>query len=155
MFVDAGGIVDRIEAYDLADGETWITRDEIAKKLDISRVVFLFVVVIDFVGLALAMIMRGMSDHPYSNAFEDPELGFSNQHQNEATPLSHPSPYDSRHKTAALELQDRPQKGRSDSIPARKASTNTGAASAQRAGMNVHVLRTDVEDFTDHRTYHG
>lgn len=40
-------------------------RDEIAKKLDISRVVFLFVVVIDFVGLALAMIMRGMSDHPY------------------------------------------------------------------------------------------
>lgn len=45
-----------------------------------------------------------------SNAFEDPELGFSNQHQNEATPLSHPSPYDSRHKTAALELQDRPQK---------------------------------------------
>lgn len=26
MFVDAGGIVDRIEAYDLADGETWITR---------------------------------------------------------------------------------------------------------------------------------
>ena len=40
-------------------------RDEIAKKLDISRVVFLFVVVIDFVGLALAMVMRGMSDHPY------------------------------------------------------------------------------------------
>ncbi|KAL3152061.1 hypothetical protein ABBQ32_001172 [Trebouxia sp. C0010 RCD-2024] len=110
MFVDAGGIVDRIEAYDLADGETWITRDEIAKKLDISRVVFLFVVVIDFVGLALAMIMRGMSDHPYSNAFEDPELGFSHQQQSEATPLSHPSPYDTRHKTAALELQDRPQK---------------------------------------------
>ncbi|KAL3152060.1 hypothetical protein ABBQ32_001171 [Trebouxia sp. C0010 RCD-2024] len=44
---------------------------------------------------------------------------------------------------------------RSDSIPARKASANTGAASAQRAGINVHVLRTDVEDFTDHRTYHG
>ena len=26
MFVDADGIVDRIEAYDLKDGETWITR---------------------------------------------------------------------------------------------------------------------------------
>ena len=26
MFVDAGGIVDRIEAYDQKDGETWITR---------------------------------------------------------------------------------------------------------------------------------
>lgn len=26
MFVDANGIVDRIEAYDLKDGETWITR---------------------------------------------------------------------------------------------------------------------------------
>lgn len=26
MFVDAEGIVDRIEAYDLADGETWMTR---------------------------------------------------------------------------------------------------------------------------------
>ena len=26
MFVDGGGIVDRIEAYDVADGETWITR---------------------------------------------------------------------------------------------------------------------------------
>lgn len=45
-----------------------------------------------------------------SNAFEDPELGFSHQQQSEATPLSHPSPYDTRHKTAALELQDRPQK---------------------------------------------
>lgn len=40
-------------------------RDEIAKKLDIGRVVFLFVVVIEFGGLALAMIMRGMSDHGY------------------------------------------------------------------------------------------
>lgn len=26
MFVNAGGIVDRIEALDVADGETWITR---------------------------------------------------------------------------------------------------------------------------------
>lgn len=26
MFVDAEGIVDRIEAYDLADGETWMTK---------------------------------------------------------------------------------------------------------------------------------
>lgn len=26
MFVDADGIVDRIEAYDAADGESWITR---------------------------------------------------------------------------------------------------------------------------------
>lgn len=26
MFVDAEGIVDRIEALDAADGETWITR---------------------------------------------------------------------------------------------------------------------------------
>lgn len=26
MFVDGGGVVDRIEAYDVADGETWITR---------------------------------------------------------------------------------------------------------------------------------
>ena len=40
-------------------------RDEIAKKLDIGRVVFLIVVLIEFGGLALAMIMRGMSDHPY------------------------------------------------------------------------------------------
>lgn len=40
-------------------------RAEIAKKLDIGRVVFLIVVLIDFAGLALAMIMRGMSDHAY------------------------------------------------------------------------------------------
>ena len=26
MFVDAGSIVDRIEAYDAQDGETWMTR---------------------------------------------------------------------------------------------------------------------------------
>ena len=26
MFVNADGIVDRIEALDVADGETWITR---------------------------------------------------------------------------------------------------------------------------------
>lgn len=39
-----------------------LCRDEIAKKLDVGRVVFLFVVVFDFVGLALAMIMRGMAD---------------------------------------------------------------------------------------------
>ena len=26
MFVDAGSIINRIEAYDLADGETWMTR---------------------------------------------------------------------------------------------------------------------------------
>ena len=46
-------------------------------------------------------------------------------------------------------------RGRSDSIPAKKAATDTGAASSHRAGMNVHVLRTDLEDFTDHRAYHG
>lgn len=46
-------------------------------------------------------------------------------------------------------------RGRSDSIPAKKLSTNSGAAPAHREGMNVHVLRTDVEDFTDHRAYHG
>lgn len=40
-------------------------RDEIVNKLDIGRVVFLIVVLIEFGGLALAMIMRGMSDHPY------------------------------------------------------------------------------------------
>lgn len=40
-------------------------RAEIAKKLDIGRVVFLIVVMIDFAGLALAMVMRGMSDHAY------------------------------------------------------------------------------------------
>lgn len=43
----------------------YLTRDEIAKKLDIGRMVFLIVVLIDYGGLALAMIMRGMSDHPY------------------------------------------------------------------------------------------
>ena len=120
-------------------------RDEIVKKLDIGRVVFLIVVLIEFGGLALAMIMRGMSDHPYrygsaacacatkstsvklkwsgktsavrssmcapcSNAFEDPELGFSDRQHSEAPPLSHPSPYDRGQKTAALQLQDRSQK---------------------------------------------
>ena len=46
-------------------------------------------------------------------------------------------------------------RGRTDSIPAKKVSTNTGGASVHREGMNVHVLRTDMEDFTDHRAYHG
>ena len=41
-------------------------REEIAKKLDIGRVVFLFVVIIDFAGLALAMGMRSLSDNPYT-----------------------------------------------------------------------------------------
>lgn len=45
-----------------------------------------------------------------SNAFEDPELGFSDQQHSEAAPLSRPSPYDVGHKTAAVQLQDRPQK---------------------------------------------
>lgn len=47
-------------------GRMDVCRDEIAKKLDVGRVVFLFVVVFDFVGLFLAMIMRGMVDnHSY------------------------------------------------------------------------------------------
>ena len=45
-----------------------------------------------------------------SNAFEDPELGFSDRQHSEAAPLSHPSPYDRGQKTAGLQLQDRPQK---------------------------------------------
>ena len=41
-------------------------RDEIAEKLDIGRVVFLFVVLFDFIGLFLAMTMRGMMEtHTY------------------------------------------------------------------------------------------
>ena len=47
-------------------GRKKLCRDEIAKKLDVGRMVFLFVVVLDFVGLFLAMIMRGMvENHPY------------------------------------------------------------------------------------------
>jgi hypothetical protein len=40
-------------------------RDKIAERLDVGRWVFLVVVIIDFVGLALAMTMRNMSDNPY------------------------------------------------------------------------------------------
>lgn len=40
-------------------------RDKIAERLDVGRWVFLVVVMIDFVGLALAMTMRNMSDNPY------------------------------------------------------------------------------------------
>lgn len=49
----------------MTDSSLQLCRAEIAKKLDIGRVVFLIVVLIDFAGLALAMIMRGMSDHAY------------------------------------------------------------------------------------------
>jgi len=42
-----------------------ICRDKIAERLDVGRWVFLLVVIIDFVGLALAMMMRNMSDNPY------------------------------------------------------------------------------------------
>ena len=42
-----------------------VCRDKIAERLDVGRWVFLVVVIIDFVGLALAMMMRNMSDNPY------------------------------------------------------------------------------------------
>ena len=42
-----------------------VCRDKIAERLDVGRWVFLVVVIIDFVGLALAMTMRNMSDNPY------------------------------------------------------------------------------------------
>ncbi len=42
-----------------------VCRDKIAERLDVGRWVFLVVVIIDFVGLALAMMMRNMGDNPY------------------------------------------------------------------------------------------
>lgn len=44
-----------------------LCRDEIERKLDIGRWVFLIVVIADFVGVFLAMLMRNMSDshHQY------------------------------------------------------------------------------------------
>ena len=44
-----------------------LCRDEIESKLKIGRWVFLVVVMADFVGLLLAMLMRSMSDNhnPY------------------------------------------------------------------------------------------
>lgn len=54
----------------LAIYTTWLPllcRDEIERKLDIGSWVFLIVVIADFVGLFLAMLMRNMSDshHQY------------------------------------------------------------------------------------------